>query len=448
MMRQASSWTPVKVAAALALVALVFGVVHARDATPIASAATTTVQVGQQNGGSTSANQFNAASISAVAGDTVRFVRFAGTHNVVSSVVPAGAVLSCNAAVGTCTNTAFQFPPTAVAAGDPIVAGTNYDLVFGAASAPGTYTYYCNIHAGANDATLANVDSSIAGGKMVGKIVVSAPVTDDQAPTVSGVGASPNPTLGAAAVTLNATVNDTAPVGATAQVAGAEWSKGAAAAAAGSGTAMAASDGAFNSASEGVSANVPIVEAPGSSVTLWVRGRDATGNWGAAVSTVVSVTAPPAGSVQATISVNSGNLSNTAQNVAFPSVTLNGTDQTMTGTTSAWNATDARGTGAGWNVTIAASNFTSSGGGSIDVANFKCQLLQANVITLSGGTAPTTAMATLVPLSGTPAKMLSAALSAGMGSYNYTPDFQLIVPGSTLAGSYTANVTVSINSGP
>jgi hypothetical protein len=379
----------------------------------------------------------------------VRFVRFAGSHNIVSSVVPAGAVLSCNAATGACSNTVWEFPSTASSGGDPISAGTNYDLMFGAASAPGPYTYYCNIHAGANDASLANVDGNIAsGGKMVGKITVSAPVTDNQAPTVSGVVASPNPTLGAAAVTLTGTVNDTAPVGATAQAAAAEWSKGAAAAAAGSGTAMAASDGAFNSASEGVTANVPIVEAAGSSVTLWVRGRDATGNWSAAVSTVVSVTAPPAGSVQATISVNGGNLSNTAQNVAFPSVTLNGSDQTMAGVTSAWNSMDARGTGAGWNVTVASSNFTSAGGGSIAVANFKCQLLQANILTASGGTAPTTAMATFVPLSGTPTKVLSAALSAGMGAYNYTPDFQLTVPGSTLAGSYTANVTVSINSGP
>jgi hypothetical protein len=199
-----------------------------------------------------------------------------------------------------------------------------------------------------------------------------------------------------------------------------------------------------------VSANVPVGALSLGAHTLEVQGTDNAGNNSAWVALAggLTVSAPPAGAVQATVSVLAGNLTNTAQNVSFPAVTLDGTDQVKDGTTTpAWVAKDARGSGAGWNVTISSSNFSGSGG-SIPVANFKVRLLQTNIVTVSGNTAPTTSIGTLAPLSGTPTRLLSAALNAGMGQYNYTPDFQLTVPGSTAAGAYTANVSVSINSGP
>ena len=394
-----------------------------------ANAAITTVQVGQTNGGATSANQYNAAAITVATGDTVRWVRFAGSHNVVS-VTPG----------------LIDLPPGAVAAGDAMVGGVNYDFTFATA---GTYYYYCNIHANAGDATDANVAS---GSKMVGKVVVLAPVLDSAPPTVSAVAAAPSPTDGAGAVTLTATITDTAQAGSTqaASVTAAEWSKGASAAASGAGTAMAAADGTFGSATEGVTATVPVTEAAGTSFTLWVRGKDANNNWSTtAVSTVVSVTAPPAGAVQASVSVSGGNLANTAQNVTFPGVTLNGTDQTVAGSTApAWAASDARGSGLGWNVTIISTAFTGAGG-TIPVANFKIRLL--TVTTISGNTAPTPGPGSYTSLSSvslSAIKLLTAAVGTGMGSYTYTPDFQLTVPGSAGAGSYTANVEVSVNSGP
>ena len=150
--------------------------------------------------------------------------------------------------------------------------------------------------------------------------------------------------------------------------------------------------------------------------------------------------------MQATVSVTGGSLSNTAQSIAFPGVTLTGADQLVVGATAAWQAQDARGTGAGWNVTVTSSNFTGTGG-SIAVANFKLRL--PSVTTIAGNTAPTPSPASYVALSNaTPLKILSAAAATGMGTYGYTPETQLTVPGSTSAGSYTANVSVSINSGP
>ena len=119
-----------------------------------AEAATTVVQVGQVNGGTANANRYNAASISVAPGDTVRWQRFSGNHNVTSAVVPAG-------------EATFRFPATG-----SMVAATNYDLVVNTA---GTYTYYCSIHANASDATLANIDGNISGNSlMVGKVVVQA----------------------------------------------------------------------------------------------------------------------------------------------------------------------------------------------------------------------------------------------------------------------------------
>lgn len=418
-MRPGIRTTPLSLVLAGLLALCMTAVLIGSDA---ASAATSTVQVGQRSDGS-SGNAYTPASVTIPLGDTVSFIRFAGSHDVFSAVVPAGA-------------SAFTSP-------SPMAAGVAFNVT---PTVVGTYTYYCSIHSDPSEATLGSIDANISGGRMVGKIVVTAPVADTTAPTVSGVSGAPNPTAGSGAVTLTATVNDTAPVGATPRVASAEWSKGAAAAAAGSGTAMNAADGSFSGASEGVTANVPIIEAPGTSVTLWVRGRDAAGNWSTPVSTTISVTAPPAGAIQATITVTGGNLTNQAQPILFPGVSLNGSDQTVAGSTAAWRASDARGTGAGWNVTVTSTNFTSSGG-SIPVANFKVQLL--SVTTVAGNTPPATSPGSFTSLStASPLKLLSAAAGTGMGSYEYTPEFQLTVPGNAGVGAYTANVTVSVNSGP
>lgn len=396
-----------------------------------ARAATVTVVVGQANGGTaTGVNQYNPASVSATAGDTVTW----------------------NSAADARSHTVTSY--SEAVAGTPdwdsgsMRSGTALATFSRTFTTAGTYTYYCAFHALRTDATPANIDASIAAGLMVGKIVVAAAALDTTPPTVSAVGASPNPTNGAASVTLSATVTDSGiPLG---TIAAAEYSIGASAAAAGSGTAMSASDGAFNSSTESVNAAVPVgAYAAGSSITLWVRGRDAAGNWSAAVSTTLGITAAPAGSVQATVTVTGGGLTNaTGASVPFGSLTLTGADQLLPfSPATPWRATDSRGTGTGWNVTVSSTDFTSPSGG-IAVANFKLQLLAAKIVKVSGNAVPSSAATSYQPLGGTPLKLLSAGVGQGMGAYDYTPDFQLTVPAQTLAGSYQAVVTVSINSGP
>src|SRR4029453_8445589 len=87
--------------------------------------------------------------------------------------------------------------------------------------------------------------------------------------------------------TLMAPVTD-APMGGGA-IAAAEYSIGATPAPAGSGTPM---SGAFGSTTVQASAELGTAKVLSGSMTLWLRGRDAAGNWGAAT----TLTVPTVGS--------------------------------------------------------------------------------------------------------------------------------------------------------
>jgi plastocyanin len=388
-----------------------------------AIAATTTVVVGQTNGGGANGvNQYNAAAITITSGDTVTWnsAPDGRAHDVNSAVIPGGA-------------SAFS---SAILDSDNPPATFSRTL-----TTTGTYTYFCSLHSDASEATLANVDANIAAGRMVGKITAQAPLPDTTAPAASAVAANPNPTNGSASITLTATITDSGtPLG---TIASAQYRIDG-----GAPAAMSAADGTFNGSTENVTANVPVGALTLGNHTVEVRGTDVAGNPSAWVALAggLDVTAPPAGAVQASVTVQGGNLTNTAQNVAFGSVALSGADQTVSAGAQTWQAKDARGTGDGWNVTVSSTNFT--GAGAIDVANFKMRQLQTAITLVSGSAVPTSLVTTYQSLSALPLKVLQATGGAGMGTYDYIPDFQLTVPASAAAGAYTANVTVSVNTGP
>jgi hypothetical protein len=104
---------------------------------------------------------------------------------------------------------------------------------------------------------------------------------DRNGPVVTGVAASPNPTAGAASLTLTATAAD-----ALSAVAGAEWYDGADPGA-GHGSAMTVSG-------NSLSASVALNGFAAGSHKLWVRARDALGNWGPPASVTVTVQPPNA----------------------------------------------------------------------------------------------------------------------------------------------------------
>ncbi len=143
-----------------------------------------------------------------------------------------------------------------------------------------------------------------------------------------------------------------------------------------------------------------------------------------------------------------GALSINTAAITFTGVTLNGLDQSASGGTSAWRA-DAAGESGGWNVTVSSTDFSDGGSGSISVSNLDIRLLDSNIVRVSGSTSlPTSAQTSFTALSGTPLKIASAASGDGDGVYDMTPEFQLMVPGETAAGSFTATATVSIAVGP
>lgn len=156
-----------------------------------------------------------------------------------------------------------------------------------------------------------------------------------------------------------------------------------------------------------------------------------------------------------TVTVTGGSLSVTPANVTLSGVTLDGTDKTATSASgsNSWSAADARGTGAGWNLTIASTDFT---GGTptrtIDISaadqEFKIQLLAGNIVVTAGNTDPVSQVTSLTSIGDATLKFVSAAVDTGMGTYAINPNFELEVPAETYAETYTATITISAVSGP
>ncbi|MCH8007494.1 MAG: WxL domain-containing protein [Chloroflexi bacterium] len=410
------AWKTSAVAAAIVLLVVAFG----SRADYTASAATFNVNVGQTNGGGGNADEFNPADITITEGDTVDFDWFNGVHDATSYA----------GGDGTPDWTS----------GVMVSAGT-YSQAFATA---GTYTYFCTIHASWADAAPGVIDANIAAGEMVGKITVNAAVVDTTGPATSSAAAAPNPTDGAASTTLTATVDDTGTGGSN--IAAAEYFIDADPGE-GNGTAMAAADASFNSATENVTASVDVSGLADGGYTLFVRGVDSEGNWGATDSVALTVSPPPAGAEDVSFTLTGGSLSLTTNPVAFGTLALSGVDQTVDTTPLDWITTDATGTGAGWNITVSSTDLTTTGG-TITVDNLKLQLLDANIATVAGNGAPASQVTSYQPLSGAALKILSAAATTGMGTYTFPPDFRLNVPAESVPGVYAAFMTVSVNSGP
>ncbi|MBT3314424.1 MAG: hypothetical protein HN390_07395 [Anaerolineae bacterium] len=172
---------------------------------------------------------------------------------------------------------------------------------------------------------------------------------------------------------------------------------------------------------------------------------------------LLAVSAVAVAAETGTVTITGGTLSVTAADVTLSGVTLDGTDKTSTSASgsNSWSASDARGTGAGWNLTIAATDFTDGVDKTIDIAQsdseFKIQLLDANVTVTAGNTKPVSQVTTLSPIPDTGSlKFLSAATDTGMGTYAIAPNFELEVPAETYVGSgtYTSTITVTAATGP
>lgn len=177
-----------------------------------------------------------------------------------------------------------------------------------------------------------------------------------------------------------------------------------------------------------------------------------------AASTVFAAAQTPAFAVDdANVVVTGGSLSITAPTVGnFTGVTLSGAATTTTATLAAFTATDARGSGAGWNVTVQATQFKEHDG-TIYVASGKT--LPTSALSMpaptvaSPGTTSADPSITAGPYlidAGSAVKIASAALDAGMGTYDFTQvgSLTLSIPASAYAKTYRSDVTVSVVTGP
>ncbi|HKV57106.1 MAG TPA: WxL domain-containing protein [Ktedonobacteraceae bacterium] len=152
----------------------------------------------------------------------------------------------------------------------------------------------------------------------------------------------------------------------------------------------------------------------------------------------------------ATATVVAGTLSETADSSATATaVTLSGANQS-TSYSFHINVVDARGTGAGWNLTMQTSQFQTAGNthqlsttaSTLNTVSAAC--VASTTCSASGGTAQTPGS----DLS-TAAKIWSAnSTGEGMGSWTVTPTVNVAIPANTYAGTYTSNVTVDLIAGP
>lgn len=137
----------------------------------------------------------------------------------------------------------------------------------------------------------------------------------------------------------------------------------------------------------------------------------------------------------------------------FPATTLSGVQQTRTATVAPYVVTDARGGSEGWNLTVAASQFTSG-----------TNTLPAGSLAMAAPPVPTTTAGNLgvapVPQAiaspidgGTTQKMVSAAAVplGGAGEWTFTPlagTLTLTIPPAVAAGTYSSTITTTLATGP
>jgi hypothetical protein len=154
-----------------------------------------------------------------------------------------------------------------------------------------------------------------------------------------------------------------------------------------------------------------------------------------------------AGTLTATATVTgaSGISLNLPANPSLSS-SLDGSDQTVS-YSPVLGVVDARGSGAGWNLQISATDFSDGAGHSLAAGQ-----VSATAQACHSGSSCTAAVNSGIslPLSigSTAAKFFSAAALSGLGKIDVTPTVNVTVPGNAYAGTYTSTVTLAATTGP
>jgi len=168
---------------------------------------------------------------------------------------------------------------------------------------------------------------------------------------------------------------------------------------------------------------------------------------------VLGTTALPAVATTATATITGGTLGFVSAPAATGfNVSLTGKDLVAT-STQTFDVGDATGSGAGWNVTATSTTFTA---GSHSLAPTSVTVPAVPTVACDSGASCTTATnGVSYPYSlpagataPTATKVYSAAANTGLGNQTVTLAFQLAIPASTFAGSYSSTWTYSLVTGP
>jgi hypothetical protein len=161
--------------------------------------------------------------------------------------------------------------------------------------------------------------------------------------------------------------------------------------------------------------------------------------------TVASVAAAATFTATATLTGSAG-FGFTLPANATLSTTLDGSDQIVT-YAPLLGVTDGRGSGAGWNLSVASTTFADGSGHTLapgEIADVAQSCHNGATCTI----AVTQGISYPVPIGSTATKFFNAAPGTGLGNLDVQPTFDVIVPGNAYSGSYAATLTLAIASGP
>ena len=173
----------------------------------------------------------------------------------------------------------------------------------------------------------------------------------------------------------------------------------------------------------------------------------------------LGVAAPAhAASDPASVTIAGGTLQYTTPLTAndFPGVTLNGAQRIVSTDVNPYAVTDARGAAAGWNLTIAASQFSDGGSNTLPTGSLRMTVPPAPTTDTAQNplALPPTGQPTLSAIDGAAAQKIASAAAvplAGAGMWTFTPltnALTLTVPAAVAPGTYTSTITTTLSTGP
>jgi hypothetical protein len=168
-----------------------------------------------------------------------------------------------------------------------------------------------------------------------------------------------------------------------------------------------------------------------------------------------------------TLTLSAGSLTMTSPGQLGWAGTLSGLDQYLVDTTSgdqSYVVDDATGSGAGWHVTVSATQFATGGGSPLLLGNTGTFSTNGNTSSAASTSQPTAACSTgatcttptnttsypvAITTGASPVTIYDTAVSSGLGSITVGPvGWWLYLPANTLPGTYTSTVTLELISAP